>query len=249
MPAAQSLRPAFQRLFFLLLLLLSPLLGAQQQSAPDTAQVLFRAGIDVITSGNHIWDKKNIIAYIKAQARLLRPANYPAGVPGHGSIVLETRSGEPLGVINLAGRIFMEPLDCPFQIAVSEIERMRSQAACIMIDMHAEATSEKMAMGWMLDGQVSAVLGTHTHVQTADEKILPAGTAFITDVGMTGSLDSVLGLDKGPAIQRFMTQMPVWFKVAEKEIALSGVLVEIDASTGKTLEIKRILRRAEDAAA
>lgn len=209
----------------------------------DTAQAIFNAGVDVITSGNHIWDKKNIISFIRIETRLLRPANYPQGVPGRGSIVIRARSGERIGIINLAGRIFMEPLDCPFQTVLREIETVKSETSCIVIDMHAEATSEKIAMGCLLDGQVSAVLGTHTHVQTADERILPSGTAFITDVGMTGSLDSVIGLDKQSAIQRFLTQMPMWFKVADAGIALSGVLVEIDAATGKSLEIKRILKQ------
>src|ERR671912_2593795 len=163
----------------------------------DIADALFGYGIDVMTSGNHIWDKKEVLDYIPRQPRLLRPANFPAGVPGRGSYVARTRTGEPVGVLNLMGRVFMTPLDDPFAAALREIESLRAKARVIFVDFHAEATSEKVAMGWHLDGRVTAVVGTHTHVQTADEQILPGGTAYLTDLGMTGPHDGVIGMQTG----------------------------------------------------
>ena len=158
---------------------------------------------------------------------LLRPANYPEGAPGRGSVVMPTRGGIPVGVINLAGRVFMHPLDCPFRTADREIEKMKNKARVIIVDMHAEATSEKIAMGWYLDGRVTAVLGTHTHVQTADERVLPGGTAYITDVGMTGPFDSVIGIRKDAILQRFLLQIPNKFDVAKGDVRLQGVMIEI----------------------
>jgi len=214
-------------------------LGLTRKVALD----LFDSAIDILTSGNHIWDKRNIVSFIKKEPRLLRPANFPDGVPGKGSIVVKTASGEKIGILNLSGRVFMGALDCPFQTAMREIDQLKLETDIIIVDIHAEATSEKIAMGWMLDGKVSAVLGTHTHVQTADEKILPGGTAYISDIGMTGSFDSVIGMKKEISIERFLTQMPVDFKVAEKDICLSGVYLEIDSMSGKAIYIKRIQKK------
>jgi len=214
-------------------------LGLTRKVALD----FFDSAIDILTSGNHIWDKKSIVSFIKKEPRLLRPANFPDGVPGKGSIVVKTASGEKIGILNLSGRVFMGALDCPFQTAMREIDQLKLETDIIIVDIHAEATSEKIAMGWMLDGKVSAVLGTHTHVQTADEKILPGGTAYISDIGMTGSFDSVIGMKKEISIERFLTQMPVDFKVAEKDICLSGVYLEIDSMSGKATYIKRIQKK------
>ena len=162
-------------------------------------------GVDVMTSGNHIWDKKEALDYIGAEPRLLRPANYPAGAPGNGSYLTRTRHGETIGVINVMGRVFMLSIDDPFAVVLREIDAMRERTRTIFVDFHAEATSEKIAMGWHLDGRVSAVVGTHTHVQTADERILPKGTAYLTDVGMTGPHDSIIGVDIAAALGRFLT--------------------------------------------
>ncbi len=163
---------------------------------PTIARQLLDSGIQVLTSGNHIWDKREVTDYINTESRLLRPANYPPGTPGKGSTLIELPSGDKVGVINLAGRVFMQSLDCPFRVVMAEIESLMPQASVIIVDFHAEATSEKVAMGWYLDGKVSAVIGTHTHIPTADERILPQGTAYITDVGMTGPFDSVIGVKK-----------------------------------------------------
>jgi len=200
----------------------------------------YREEIDILTSGNHIWDKKEIGDFIDDYETLLRPANYPEGAAGKGSTVIDTKLGISLGVLNLEGRIFMRPLDCPFRVAEREIERLKDTTDIIIVDMHAEATSEKEALGWFLDGKVSAVLGTHTHVQTADERVLPGGTAYITDTGMTGPFDSVLGIKKEIALERFLTLMPNRFDVAKGDIRLQGVLIEIDNSTGKSLSIERL---------
>ncbi len=209
----------------------------------QTAKKLFEYGIGVLTSGNHIWDKKNIFSFMDDEPRLLRPANYPPGVPGRGRVVLPVGGQHRLGILNLSGRVFMEPLDCPFRAAESEIAALEEDTRCILVDIHAEATSEKQALGWMLDGRVSAVCGTHTHVQTADETILPGGTAYITDVGMSGAFASVIGVERDIAIKRFQTQLPISFKTAEKDIRLNGFLVEIDPDTGKALRCERIQRR------
>jgi metallophosphoesterase (TIGR00282 family) len=201
---------------------------------------LLDLGIDVITSGNHIWDKREICDYLDRQERLLRPANYPPGLPGRGAGIYSTSAGLQVGVVNLEGRVFMSNLDCPFRAAEQLIEEMRRRTPIILVDFHAEATSEKMALGCYLDGRVSAVVGTHTHVQTADERILPGGTAYITDAGMTGSRDAVIGIRKELAIEKFLTQQPVRFEVAKKDPWLCGVLIEVDEKTGRALKVERI---------
>lgn len=197
-------------------------------------------GIDVMTSGNHIWDKKEAIDYIGEEPRLLRPANYPAGVPGRGAYVARTRNDEPVGIINAMGRVFMLSIDDPFASVLHEVEAMRHWTRVILVDFHAEASSEKMAMGWHLDGKVTAVVGTHTHVQTADERVLPGGTAYITDAGMTGPHDSIIGMEREPALTRFLTGMPIKFEPATGNPRLNGVLVNADAATGRATQITRI---------
>ncbi len=196
--------------------------------------------ISVLTSGNHIWNKKEVLPLLEANQELLRPANYPEGVPGRGSCLVSTPAGEQLAVLNLIGRVFMPPMDCPFQCAQKEVERLRRITPVILVDFHAEATSEKIAMGWFLDGKVSAVLGTHTHVQTADETILPGGTAYITDVGMTGPLNSVIGVKKEIILEKFLYQIPKRFDTAGGPTLLCGVLLDLDGRTGRAREIKRI---------
>jgi len=205
----------------------------------DIVEELYGCRIDVLTSGNHIWDKKEIMDAVEGYETLLRPANYPAGTPGRGSVVVATPGGIRVGVVNLAGRVFMNSLDCPFHAADREIEKIKGKAKVIIVDMHAEATSEKIAMGWYLSGRVAAVLGTHTHVQTADERILPGDTACITDVGMTGPFDSVIGIKKELILQRFLLQMPNKFEVAKGDVRLQGVTVEIDPD-GRAKSIERI---------
>jgi metallophosphoesterase (TIGR00282 family) len=207
---------------------------------PSIALEILNQGVDVLTSGNHIWAKKEIIPFLKEESRILRPANYPDLVPGRGQGVFESRNGQKVGVLNLEGRVFMKHLDCPFRTGEKEIGILSKETNIIIVDFHAEATSEKMAMGWFLDGKVSAVLGTHTHVQTSDERILNEGTAYITDVGMTGPLASVIGIRKQVALERLLTQIPWKFDVATEEIELQGVVVEVDSETGKSKEIKRI---------
>ena len=197
-------------------------------------------GVDVMTSGNHIWDKKDAVTYIVKENRLLRPANYPADVQGSGSIVMKASSGESIAVLNLSGRVFMPPLDCPFQTAQRELLLLKDQADVIIVDFHAEATSEKCAFGLFLDGEVSAVIGTHTHVQTADEKILSKGTAYITDIGMTGPVDSIIGVKKEQIIHKFLTQIPTRFETAKGESSLSCAVIEINSKTGKSSSIQRL---------
>lgn len=206
----------------------------------SVAEEIFTLGINVLTSGNHIWDKKESIPFISRERRLLRPANYPANVPGRGSIITETPTGEKVGVLNLAGRVFMNTLDCPFMTAERELPQLKEEASVIIIDFHAEATSEKSAFGWFMDGKVSAVIGTHTHVQTADEKILPGGTAYITDVGMTGPVNSIIGVKKELIITKFITQVPVRFETAKGASMVSGVFLSIQAAEGKAIAIERI---------
>ena len=201
---------------------------------------LYSNEIDILTSGNHIWDKKDVEEFIDGYETLLRPANYPTGTPGRGSVVVQTASGISLGVLNLEGRVFMKPLDCPFRIAEREIAALKEKTDIVIVDMHAEATSEKEALGWFLDGRVSAVVGTHTHVQTADERVLPRGTAYITDAGMTGPCDSVLGIKKEVALERFLTLRPNRYDVAKGDVRLQGVLIEIDDTTGRGLSIERL---------
>ena len=197
-------------------------------------------GVDVITSGNHIWDKREALDYIGAEPRLLRPANYPAGVPGNGSYLARSRSGVSVGVINLMGRVFMLNIDDPFAVVQRELDALRQRARVLFVDFHAEATSEKIAMGWHLDGKVTAVVGTHTHVQTADERILPTGTAYITDVGMTGPHDSVIGVEIEPALGRFLNALPAKFETATGNPRLNGVLVEADEQSGRATDIERL---------
>jgi metallophosphoesterase (TIGR00282 family) len=215
----------------------------------DVANELFDLGIDVITSGNHIWDKKDILSYLDRPVPLLRPANYPPGTPGRGMGVFSTSAGVRVGILNLEGRVFMNNLECPFRTADLLLEELRLQTPVILVDFHAEATSEKAAMGCYLDGRVSVLVGTHTHVQTADERILPGGTAYITDAGMTGSRDAVIGIRKELAIERFLTQLPVRFEVAKKEPFISGVLFTIAEETGKAIAVQRILEAIDDAPA
>jgi hypothetical protein len=207
---------------------------------------LAAAGIDVMTSGNHIWDKKEAVDYVAAEPRLLRPANYPAGVPGRGSVLARTDTGRGVGVVNLMGRVFMGALDDPFSAAVREIDAFAGRTRVILVDFHAEATSEKIAMGWHLDGRVTAVIGTHTHVQTADERILPNGTAYITDAGMTGPHDSIIGTERAPALARFLTGMPSRFEPAVGNPRLHGVVIAVDDATGKATAITRLDCTPED---
>ena len=206
----------------------------------DIGDTLLEWGIDVMTSGNHIWDKKEAIPYIAAEPRLLRPANFPAGVPGRGSYVAQTGDGRAVGVINVMGRVFMTSIDDPFTVALREIEAMRHRTRVIVVDFHAEATSEKVAMGWHLDGKATLVVGTHTHVQTADERVLPNGTAYLTDAGMTGPHDSIIGMEREPAMTRFLTGMPAKFEPATGNPRLNGVIVEADAKTGRAVGVTRV---------
>ena len=214
---------------------------------PDAVDDLLGAEVDLLTSGNHIWSKRDIYPYLdKADGRLLRPANYPPGAPGRGRGIASTPDGRRLGVVNVEGRVFMKTLDDPFRAAQAEVAALKKEGcSCILVDMHCEASSEKAAMGWLLDGQVSAVVGTHTHVQTADEHILPGGTAFITDVGMCGPHDSIIGMKKELVLERFLTQRNVPFEPARGEVWLNGVVVELDDQTGKARSIERVQERLE----
>ncbi len=205
----------------------------------DVAEELFSLGIGVLTSGNHVWDKKEIETYLTKQDRLIRPANYPEGNPGYGSVVISTSAGKA-AVLNLEGRVFMSNLQDPFRTGEREIEKLKKETPVVIIDFHAEATSEKTALAWHLDGKASAVIGTHTHVQTADERILPGGTAFITDAGMTGPTDSVIGVKKEQAIARFLYQTPHRFELPKGPVHLNAVFLEIDGKTGKANSIERI---------
>src|ERR1700675_488862 len=207
---------------------------------PQIARTVLEAGgVDVLTSGNHIWDKKEIIPYIGKENLLLRPANFPVGTPGSGYITIKA-GPHRVGVLNLMGRVFMHPIDCPFRKADEIVQELRRETPVVIVDMHAEATSEVMALGWYLDGRVSAVVGTHRHVQTADERVLPGGTAYITDLGMTGPVDSVIGVDKDLIIQRFLTQMPIRFEPAKGPAALRGVVIAVDPDTGRATSIQRL---------
>ena len=201
---------------------------------------LLDGGVDVMTSGNHIWDKREALDYVGVEPRLLRPANYPAGVPGNGSYLARTRAGVSVGVINVMGRVFMANIDDPFAVVLRHIEALRSQTRIVFVDFHAEATSEKLAMGWHLDGKVTAVVGTHTHVQTADERILPQGTAYLTDVGMTGPHDSIIGVAIEPALSRFLNALPSKFETATANPRLNAVVVEADEASGRAMDIERI---------
>jgi metallophosphoesterase (TIGR00282 family) len=207
---------------------------------PDIADELLESGVDVITLGNHTWNKKDIIPYLDEEPRILRPANYPPGTPGIGYGIFTARNGVKVGVANIMGRTFMEPLDDPFRMADTILEKFRGQASVSFFDFHAEATSEKMAFGLYLDGRASVVVGTHTHVQTADERLLPRKTAYITDVGMVGPQESVLGMDPEIVVQKFRTQMPQRFHVAEGPVTLCGVTVDVSSETGRAESIQRI---------
>jgi metallophosphoesterase (TIGR00282 family) len=209
---------------------------------PQTAEQLLDRGVDVITSGNHIWKKKDVIPFLEEEPRILRPANYPPGAPGRGGRTYIAANGTKVGVLNLEGRIFMSALESPFKTAEEQVSLLRKETNVIIVDFHAEATSEKMALGWFLDGEVSAVLGTHTHVQTADERVLPGGTAYITDVGMTGPCDSVIGIKKEIALERFLTMMPNKFETAGGRVELQGVIVEVDERSGRSAGIHRVKR-------
>jgi hypothetical protein len=206
---------------------------------PPMARAFLEQGVDVMTSGNHIWDKKEIVEYIAKENLLLRPANYPAGTPGTGFVTVKA-GPRKVAVLNLMGRVFMNPIDCPFRAADQIVPELRRETPIVLVDMHCEATSESLAMGWYLDGRVSAVVGTHRHVQTADERVLPGGTAYITDLGLTGPIDGVIGVDRGAILQRFLSQMPVRFEPAKGPVALQGAVITIDPETGRASEIRRL---------
>ncbi len=212
---------------------------------PPLVEELLDLGIAVLTSGNHIWDKKEILPYLAehSDSRLLRPANYPDGAPGRGLYVGKTAAGIEYAVLNLQGRVFMPSIDCPFRTADALLGRIAARVKIRIVDIHAEATSEKQALGWYLDGRVTAVVGTHTHVPTADEAVLAGGTAYITDLGMTGPYDSVIGIDKQAIILKFLNQMPGRFEVAKGDVRLSAVLIGVDPETGRALSIRRVERR------
>ena len=211
---------------------------------PESAEELYDAGIDVLTTGNHVWRNPAIVPYMRDNGRLLRPQNFARGVPGQGWTVRPARGeGTAVGVLNLIGRVFMEPSECPFRAAQEAVELIRAQTAVIVVDMHGEATSEKVGMGRFLDGQVSAVVGSHTHVQTADEAVLPGGTAYLTDAGMCGPEDSILGMKPEPVLRRFLTQMPARFEVAGGPVVVQGVLIDVDEMNGRAVAIRRIRER------
>ena len=212
----------------------------------DTADELFNNKVDILTTGDHIWKKKEIYERLSKDNRILRPLNYPESSPGRGVAVAKLGSGEKVAVINLLGRVFMDPIDCPFKAVEKELEKIPEDIKIILVDIHAEATSEKIALGRFLDGRVSAVFGTHTHVQTSDERILPGGTAYITDLGMTGPQDSVIGRKCEAIIERFLTALPQKFEVAERDVQLQAVIVEIDIKTGKAVSIERVREKIED---
>lgn len=196
--------------------------------------------IDIITSGNHIWDRKDLIPYLESRSDLLRPGNYPPSLSGRGSTIFTCPSGIKVGILNLVGRVFMNNTDCPFRVGRELVEELREETDIILMDIHAETTSEKTAIGWHFDGLVSAVIGTHTHVQTSDERILPQGTAYITDAGMTGPMDSIIGMRREKVMERFLTAVPVRLNVAKGDVELQGVYLVIDAETGRAIEIKRL---------
>lgn len=207
------------------------------------SEELFNVGVNALTSGDHIWKKREIFDFINQEERILRPVNFPIGAPGRGSSIFETKEGIKIGVINVNGRVFMQALECPFRRSIDAVEELSKETKTIIVDIHAEATSEKVALGWYLDGKVSAVLGTHTHIQTADERILPQGTAYITDVGMTGPYDSVIGRRVEDVLERFLTSVPVRFEVASDNVQLHGVFLDIDDVTGKARSIVRIQKK------
>lgn len=212
----------------------------------EIGETLLGYGVDVMTTGNHVWDRREALDYIGTEPRLLRPANYPAGAPGNGSYLARTADGKPVGVVNVMGRVFMASLDDPFAVVTREVDALRKRTRVVLVDVHAEATSEKLAMGWHLDGTVTAAVGTHTHVQTADEQILPGGTAYLTDVGMTGPHDSVIGMDKAAVLERFRTGLPVRLEPATGNPRLNGVVITADESTGRALSIERLNLSADE---
>ncbi len=214
--------------------------------SPDVVQEIFEAGVDVVTGGNHTWHNRDAYELLDGDPRLLRPLNYPAGVPGRGAAVVQAKNGQRVGVLNLQGRVFMAQIEDPFRIGRAEADRLRETTPVIIVDFHAEATSEKIALGWYLDGRVSAVIGTHTHVQTADERVLPGGTAYLTDVGMTGPRDGVIGMAKEGILERFLTQLPVRFQVAKGPAQLNAAVVDIDERTGRARAIARIRHELEE---
>lgn len=207
---------------------------------PKTAEEIFAAGVDIVTSGDHLWDQKEVMDLLASEKRFIRPLNYPAGVPGRGSVVFQKEGLPPVAVLNLQGRTFMAPLENPFVAGQNEIERLRKEAKILFVDFHAEATSEKIAFARSVDGLASAVVGTHTHVQTGDEQIFPGGTAYLTDAGFTGPHESVLGREIEPVIRRFLTGMPQRFEVAKQRVLLQGVVVEITESSGRSVSIQRV---------
>lgn len=209
----------------------------------STAQELLTAGVDVITSGDHVWDQKDALALVADEPRCLRPANYPQGVPGRGSFLVPRPGRAPFAVLNLQGRTFIAAHENPFVCALAEVERLRTSTPLILVDFHAEATSEKVALGWLLDGRVSAVIGTHTHIQTADERILPQGTACLTDAGCTGGQGGVLGREWKPVVHRYLTGLPQRFNICESDIQLQGCLLELDEVTGRAVSIQRVVER------
>ncbi|MGC7872469.1 TIGR00282 family metallophosphoesterase [Desulfosporosinus sp. SYSU MS00001] len=210
----------------------------------EIAEELFDYGIQFFTMGNHVWDNRDIMNFIDQETRMIRPANYPVGAPGQGSGLIRI-NGCKIGVLNLSGRVYMTPLDDPFSAAIRWINQLKQETPIVFVDFHAEATSEKVALGWFLDGKVSAVVGTHTHIQTSDFRVLPQGTAYITDVGMTGPRDSVLGIKKEIIINRFLTQLPAKFELATGPIQINAVVIDIDEKSGKALKIEAVQRYYE----
>jgi 2',3'-cyclic-nucleotide 2'-phosphodiesterase len=216
-------------------------------TTPATAEELYASGVDVLTSGDHLWDQKDVLQLLEGERRFVRPGNYPAGAPGQGSAVFTARNGVLVGVVNVQGRTFMPPMENPFLWVAQEVERLRAITPVIIVDFHAEATSEKIAMGRMLDGQVTALVGTHTHVQTADERVFPRGTAFICDAGYTGPHESVIGREIEPVIRKMRTGQPQRFEVAKDDVRLQGVCIEVDPATGRAVSIERVDERLENA--
>jgi hypothetical protein len=210
-----------------------------------TAEEIFSAGVDIMTSGDHLWDQKEVVDLLANEKRFVRPLNYPAGTPGQGSVLFQPDNRMPVAIINLQGRTFMPPLENPFHAVLAEVERLRGSTKMIFIDFHAEATSEKVALARMLDGRISALIGTHTHVQTADEQIFPGGTGFLCDAGFTGPHDSVIGREIEPIVRRFLTNMPQKFEVAKGRVLLQGAVVEVDEGTGKAVRLERVSERLE----
>jgi hypothetical protein len=212
-------------------------------ATPEILKELRGLGVQAFTMGNHVWRKEELVAALGNMTDVVRPANYPSGAPGQGAMLVTLPDGRELGIVNLLGRVFIEPVECPFLAADREIARLRERTPLILVDMHAEATSEKIALGWHLDGRCSAVLGTHTHVQTADEWILPKGTAYITDVGMCGPMHSVIGVERRLVVEKFLTGLPRRFEVAKGPVMLNAVVIDMDDATGRARSIERIFLR------